>query len=592
MSENSPSAPAPTDHPAPDWRALALAVLCDQQSRCGVAVFDADLNVLTCNARLSEMTASLGPGLIAWFGISAGAVEDVLHRAWAAGGEIEQDISTPNGSALRLRARPLRDDAQFKPVAMALIVSETASHIAGGGASEAERLLRQILDSMAVMAFILDREGVLMRANAPALAAGNLQPSDVIGAPLVGSYWWNWSAESQARLASAIKEAQAGRVSEYRERIRVASDIFLTIMLKLAPLHDADGAVTHLVLTGVDVSELVETQERQELLAAELTHRAKNILAIVKALVTRSARRATTKEALATSLEGRITAMAAAITQLSRMQWAGSDLREAIGEQLASYGQDRVTLEGGPYDLGPKATMALALITYELASNATKYGALSTADGHIAVRWEPQGQHLNLEWREIGGPPVTTPTEFGFGSTLVKNLAEGDLGAKAEMDYAADGLIMRMAIPLQRLAQRAEAHESFALEPSAPASPFAGRRILVAEDAPVIALDLKGMLEEAGIIVLGPYATMTDARKAAIEESYDLALLDIDLRGETSLPVAAEAAKRGRPILFATAESNDANTRAAFPDAPVIAKPYSETEMFDAIEGLIAPGAA
>lgn len=564
-----------------------MALLRDEPSRTGVAIFDTSLALLSHNARLAELTGAANQGLIAWFGGAAGAAEDVLRRASASGGDVEQDISNGDTS-LRLRARALRNGADHTN-AIALLVSETAAPISTTptNGNEPERHLRQVLDALAVMAFVLDRDGVLLQANASALAAANLQPSDVIGVPLSQSYWWNWNAEAQARLAKAVSDAQAGKLTEYRDRIRVGSEQYLTLMLRLAPLHDADGAVTSLVLSAQDVSELIETQQRQELLAGELTHRAKNILAIVKALVTRSARRATSKEALAVSLEGRITAMAAAISQLSRMQWAGSDLGEAISEQLATYGRDRATLQGENFDLAPKATMALALIIYELASNASKYGALSAPDGRISVRWDLDGQHLQLVWKEIGGPPVTAPTELGFGSTLIKNLAEGDLGAKTELDYAIDGLVVRMAIPVQRLSHREQDHEPFAIDTGNQSSVLTGKRVLVAEDAPVIALDLKGMLEAAGVIVIGPYATLAEALKAAREQNYDAALLDIDLRGENSLPVAQEAAKRGVPFLFATAETINAEARAAFPEAPVLAKPFSETEMFDAMSRLL-----
>jgi CheY-like chemotaxis protein len=179
---------------------------------------------------------------------------------------------------------------------------------------------------------------------------------------------------------------------------------------------------------------------------------------------------------------------------------------------------------------------------------------------------------------------VEAPGEAGFGSTLVRNLAEGDLGADTEMDFARAGMVVRFKIPLARLQEAANAEIAWRSNGAAdPGKPLAGRRILIAEDSPIIALDLSSLLEAAGAEIIGPFGTLADAAAAIGGERIDVALMNIELRGESALPLAQAAAAHGAAILFATAGDDGAAARRGFPRALVIRKPFSEAEILDAL---------
>jgi PAS domain S-box-containing protein len=455
-----------------------------------------------------------------------------------------------------------------------------------GDARDPDRQLRNVVDALPAMTFVLDAEGVLASANAAALTAAVLSPTDVIGRRLSQSYWWSWSPEAQARLEDAIAKAKEAGAEDYREEIRVGADRRLTVMLHIAPLRLEPGKVGGFVVSAVDISELVMMQERQTLLAAELTHRVKNILTIVKALVSRAARRAETKEALAQSLEGRIAAMAASISQLSRSQWTGYDLREVIYEQLENYERDRIALHGPAVQLSPKAAMAFALITYELASNAVKYGALRGADGYVVLEWGVDDQLLRVTWREVCASPTTAANETGFGSTLIRNLAEGDLGAALDMTYAPEGLRVLLEVPVTHIRQAAAEYADMEIDECKPRDVLQDKRVLIVEDSPMIALDLAGMLEAAGAKVLGPCATIDEAAAVLERADVDIAFLDASAECPASLTLAKAARKRGVSMLFATMAEDVASLREAFPDAIVLPKPFSETDALQALRTL------
>ncbi|MBL8551221.1 MAG: PAS domain-containing protein [Hyphomonadaceae bacterium] len=464
-----------------------------------------------------------------------------------------------------------------------------AAQGAGKAQPELEGHLRHVLDALPAMTFVLDAQGILIEANAAALKAANLAPTAVIGAPLAETYWWSWSEEAQARLKNAASAARReGGAQRYQEKIRVGEERFLTVIAQVAPMRGGGGQVTHLAVSAIDVSELVEMQERQALLSAELTHRVKNILAIVQALVSRSAKRAPSKEALVASLNGRIAAMAASISQLSLSQWTGYDLRGVLVEQLGALGSDRITIEGPEVQLSPKAAMAFALIAYELGTNAAKHGALSNPDGRVSVRWQIANGDFAFDWREAGGPAVTAPSELGFGSTLVRNLAEGDLGANATVEYAREGLTAHFRGPASRLAEAAHARAGI----EANGGPkLAGKRIVIVEESPVVALDLANLLEGEGARVLGTYVVTEEARAAfadALNASCDILILNAEMDGGARWPLAETARAGGAKLLFSTTgESTSALTR-RFPEAQVLVKPYPESDLLRALARLAA----
>jgi two-component sensor histidine kinase len=192
----------------------------------------------------------------------------------------------------------------------------------------------------------------------------------------------------------------------------------------------------------------------QTLLMHELSHRVKNTLATVQSITAQTLRASGVGQETRATLEGRLIALARAHDVLMEQNWEGADLHEIAGRALDAFvgnGRDRLRLEGRPVHIRPKAALALAMALQELTTNASKYGALSNDTGHVSILWALRGTDppvLSLRWQESGGPPVTAPSQEGFGSRLVKRSLSEELGGAVDVSYAPDGVICTIDFPL------------------------------------------------------------------------------------------------------------------------------------------------
>jgi PAS domain S-box-containing protein len=208
-------------------------------------------------------------------------------------------------------------------------------------------------------------------------------------------------------------------------------------------LFDAQGQPMTVLGTVQDVTSEVESREQQALMVAELNHRVKNNLATVQSLASQTARRAASLDQFIEDFEGRVISLARTHDVLTQNSWTGAELSVLLERALA-HCRDRVELDGPPVELSATPAVALALIIHELATNAAKYGALSAPDGRVVISWTFQADRLALTWREQGGPPPAPTARQGFGTRLIERLAKGDLGGRAEADYAPEGLVFRL----------------------------------------------------------------------------------------------------------------------------------------------------
>ena len=339
------------------------------------------------------------------------------------------------------------------------------------------------------------------------------------------------------------------------------------------------GATHRFIGVTYDITERERKreQEREMLLAREVDHRARNVLAVVRSIVRLS--RADDPRQFADAVEGRVSALARAHTLLARDRWTGADIAEVAREELAAYsaaeGGPRVTLDGPKLRLRPDTVQPLSMVLHELATNAAKHGALSTPSGHVAVSWRlvPPDRaacrddgRIVLVWQEGGGPqPEDPPTRRGFGSIVVEATVRSQLGGDVGRDWAPGGLHCEIVIPADRALAAASADDPVrGAAASAPETApggiepagLDGRRVLVVEDEPLVALDIATTLEDAGCEVVGPAATLQEALDLAEAQTVDAAVLDGNLRGESSHPVAALLFARSVPVIYVTGYSS------------------------------------
>ncbi|HWF01041.1 MAG TPA: PAS domain-containing protein [Caulobacteraceae bacterium] len=212
----------------------------------------------------------------------------------------------------------------------------------------------------------------------------------------------------------------------------------------------APGRGPSLIGVITDVTERKEAEESLDLLARELDHRANNLLAVIQGTVSLS--RAEGAEQLRLVIEGRIAALARAHRLLSDGHWKGADLRTIIEQELRPYGLGEQASAAGPdCALSPPQAQALAMALHELATNAVKYGALSTQGGRVSVDWRTDEADLQIDWRETGGPAVTPPERTGLGTTLIRRALGGGLGGGADLHWPPEGVVCRLTLPLQGL---------------------------------------------------------------------------------------------------------------------------------------------
>jgi two-component sensor histidine kinase len=216
------------------------------------------------------------------------------------------------------------------------------------------------------------------------------------------------------------------------------------------PILGPHGEVLQILSAVQDVTAEANERRSEEargLLMREVDHRARNALTVVQSVV-----RLTEADDIARFKQvvlGRVEALARAQTSLARRRWEGADLAEVIGEELASLASgERYRLSGPPLLLRAEHVQAMSMVLHELATNATKYGALSMPGGAVSIDWSmPSTGQLALAWRETGGPPVTAPQGAGFGSRLIAQLSR-QLGGEAQYDWRPDGLVVGLSVTL------------------------------------------------------------------------------------------------------------------------------------------------
>jgi len=204
-----------------------------------------------------------------------------------------------------------------------------------------------------------------------------------------------------------------------------------------------------------DITDRRQAQARQELLTHELEHRIKNILAMVAAIASQTLRNTDIQTASATFNE-RLRALANAHDILNKTRWTSASIREVIDNTIAAFPTERISISGPAMPINPKMALTLALAVNELGTNALKYGALSTPDGHVAIEWSLQPaaggeRQLVWRWRESGGPPVTPPTRKGFGRFLIERVFGTDFGGSVRLDYHPQGVECVLTAPQPQL---------------------------------------------------------------------------------------------------------------------------------------------
>jgi two-component sensor histidine kinase/CheY-like chemotaxis protein len=360
-------------------------------------------------------------------------------------------------------------------------------------------------------------------------------------------------------------------------------------------IRDAQGEIQGVIGIVEDITARKLEEQQRFALMAEIDHRVKNVLATVQALAVQTAKRTGSMDGFLETFLGRLKSMGSANELLTAARWRGAAIDHLVAAELGGLAPGQTSWDGPELFLTPRAANAVSLALHELATNALKYGALSVETGHVEVLWRatPSGG-FTLEWTESGGPVVSAPARTGFGATLLSQVTGRELNGQTTLDFPPTGARAQLEAGAAAVVARPETVPETPVRrtpeaASGPADPvnLSGARVLIVEDAALLAMELETGLSEAGAMVIGPAYELEEAM-ALLDQPLDAAVLDANLNGLSVSPVADILAERGVPFVFATGYGDAGGAPSGF-DAPVIRKPYDVTQVTAAVADLLAP---
>ncbi len=358
----------------------------------------------------------------------------------------------------------------------------------------------------------------------------------------------------------------------------------------------AEAARTALLEVIMRQTELLAAERRkadvrQKILNEELNHRVKNILALIKSVVSQPVGTRSVDEYVK-ALKGRIMALAVAHDQVVRHDGGGS-LRRLLEAELTPYsgGAAQMALDGPEIGLDARAYSVMALVFHELSTNAAKYGALGARGGRLSVSWSmsPDGD-CRIHWLEAGGPPVSAPSHKGFGTVLVDRSVPFDLGGESELRFESTGVSATFVVPARfvtALAPVAAAATREGARPDLEIPTLSDLDVLVVEDQLVIAMDVENVLSDHGARAVHTAATASEALRIVASKNIDVAVLDVNLGVGTSIPVAEELVRRGVPFIFATGYGDTAMIPGGMRAVPVVRKPHEAQSLVGAVARVV-----
>lgn len=387
--------------------------------------------------------------------------------------------------------------------------------------------------------------------------------------------------------------------AEWKELVEGKSKPFTPSEIRVAETLRATLIEVVLRLADEASAERQQASARQELLIAELNHRVRNILGLIRGLIRQSQPTGGDTADFVKVVDGRIHALARAHNQITDDHWGPAPLRALIDAEAAAFvdERERIVVRGDAVYLNPNAYSTMALVVHELITNSNKYGALSVEGGQVLLDWSrsPEGDLL-IEWREQSGPRVKPPSRKGFGTTIIDRSVPYDLGGKAGIEYRAEGVRASFCIPARHLSNPRTIPDAPALKyprasvghPQAtPTELLKGHEVLLVEDSLIIALDAEDIANRLGADAVTTAATIEGALDSIDARRPTLAMLDINLGDRNSYPIADRLAELGVPFLFATGYGEQANLPREHRGRPVVQKPYTLENVARIMDGLL-----
>jgi PAS domain S-box-containing protein len=305
----------------------------------------------------------------------------------------------------------------------------------------------------------VDADGNVLRTNVQSCKLLGYSLDEMLGRSIFGEP----TDQSSGTDREQFQRQVAGESDRYtiERRVRRKNGSYLWMLITSSGVRDTNGEFLYAVRVQQDITERKEREEREHLLIREINHRAKNMLSVVDAIAHQTATR--DPEDFIERFSQRIQALSASQDLLVRNEWKGVDIEDMARAQLSHFADligSRIAVNGPKLRLKTSGAQAVGLALHELATNAGKYGALSTDLGCVDIRWRTEGDELTICWTERDGPPVSPPRQRGFGTVVMKAMTERSVGGNVKLDYAPSGVTWRLTCPAANALETGERSSS------------------------------------------------------------------------------------------------------------------------------------
>lgn len=392
-------------------------------------------------------------------------VQEDAERVLRTLGSIERQVdSTDSDARFVLRILPYRTVDNVIDGVVLTFTDVTRITAAEARIGTLTRDLRERVESLETLLDLVPIGIFMVESTDPTMTRVNRAGARLLGEP--ADFRGLTKFRSAYRLVDGDREVplvgdlttpsaeEALPVASFEGRLVRPDGSWVDVMRSAIRLLDEVGKPRGVIAAVVDISERKRAEQQQQVLLHELQHRVKNILATISSLATRMLKSSASLSEFSEAFRARLMAMSSMHDLLSQRQWRGADLRTMIVDTVSPYAGARerdIELRGPEVLLRPERAAALGMVLHELATNAAKYGALATPEGHLTVSWTTEktaGERLQITWVEQAGGPITRPDHEGFGSNFIRRGVEYELDGTVELEFAPAGLRCTISIPL------------------------------------------------------------------------------------------------------------------------------------------------
>jgi PAS domain S-box-containing protein len=433
----------------------------------GLAVFDTNFRFVHVNNRVAEMDGvspadHIGRSVAEVVPAIAEQTEGVFHSVMengkpVLGVEITGTTGISGEEPITWLASwyPLRD-AMGEIVAINVVAEDISDRKrAEATLAEREQQFRTLANSIPQLAWMADPDGWIFWYNERWYEYTGATPQETEG--------WGWQSVHDPAVLPAVLEQfknslSTGEPFDMTFPLKGADGVFRPFLTRMVPIRDSRGHIVRWFGTNTDITAQKEHEAHLNFVMRELSHRSKNLLAVVQAMARQTMQHSGDFHDFEGRFMGRLHGLARSHDLLVREDWAGASIRDLVGAQLAPFVREEgasLDISGPDLVLKPDAVQNLGFALFELATNAVKYGALAARSGKVTIHWElvdgEAGQRVRFQWSESGGPRVKAPARKGFGTVVIERFMAAAFGGKVESGFAPEGFTWFLEIPAEHL---------------------------------------------------------------------------------------------------------------------------------------------